>query len=190
MDKLSKELVFIWKNDIKTKFKQGKLVYERQLQADLYHLLKCRLPDNYGIWVEPVIYMEGSILDKSKPDLIITKDQDIIGIIELKFKPWEHTQYKGDIKKLMAFQDAALKGTKIWLGIIPVSPNWNTQNEKVNSLYFNLKKDLVKSFVVYAHPESDALNLKYYNTIGNLLLLYGFIKDAKNIVFNHKKFPG
>jgi len=188
MNNLIKALISIWENDIETKFKQGKLVYERQLQADLYHLLKYKLSNKYDIWVEPVIYMEDSILHLTKPDLIITKGLNIIGVIELKFKPWEYTKYEGDIMKLNAFQDEAIKGNNIWLGTLPVSPNWSKQNKEVNHLYFNLSKDLLKSFVVFAHPESDALNLKYYNKISNFLLLRGFIKDEKNIVFNHKEF--
>lgn len=90
--------------------------------------------------------------------------------------------------KLNAFQDEAIKGNKIWLGTLPISPNWSKQNKEVNHLYFNLSKDLLKSFVVFAHPESDALNLKYYKKISNFLLLRGFIKDENNIVFNHKEF--
>lgn len=88
MNNLIKALISIWENDIETKFKQGKLVYERQLQADLYHLLKSKLSNKYDIWVEPVIYMEDSILHLTKPDLIITTGLNIIGVIELKFKPW------------------------------------------------------------------------------------------------------
>lgn len=193
MENLKKTLISIWQNDIKEKFEDGKLVYERQFQAEIYHLLENNLNKNgkdYDIWVEPVIYLDGTGIHKTKPDLVITKAQDIIGVIELKFKPWEYPHFKGDIDKLMAFRKAANEGTSIWLGIKFICSDGRKQFKEENLIYYNLKKEHLTSFVVFARPDSNAIvDLENYKKMSNFLLLYGHIIDTNNMEFNHKAFP-
>ncbi len=196
MENLKQSMISTWKNEIKKKFVDGKLVYERQLQADLYHLLKRQLENGYEIWVEPVIYMDqakppnkDSVLHMSKPDLIITKGEEIIAVIELKFKPWEEVDYKGDLDKLIEFKKISTTGKKIWLGIKPLSSDWKDQNKDDNFDFYNLKENLLTSFIVFARPDSHAISdFNIYKGTSNFLLLYGYIEDENNLIFDHQEF--
>jgi len=126
MDILKKELIGIWETKMPIHFTDGILVYERQLQAFLYHYLYESLPEDYTIWIEPLIYKLGKI----KPDIVITRGNDIICVIELKFKPWEDSHYKEDIHKLNKFEDLKHDHQTIDLGIKPFSSNWRKQKGK------------------------------------------------------------
>jgi len=192
MENLKKTLISIWQNDIKEKFEDGKLVYERQLQAEIYHLLENNLNKNgkdYDIWVEPVIYLDGTGIHKTKPDLVITRGEDIIGVVELKFKPWEEVDYKGDLDKLIEFKKISTTDKKIWLGIKPISSDWKDQNKDDNFDFYNLKENLLTSFIVFAHPVSHAIgDFAIYKEISNFLLLYGYIENESNLIFDHQEF--
>ena len=86
MENLKETLKSIWTKEIEIRFNKGLITYERQLQAELYRLLKKELNDEekYEVWVEPVLYkiFPWHII---KPDIIITNEKEklIIGIIEI-----------------------------------------------------------------------------------------------------------
>jgi len=188
MKRLEKEIIRIWKEDIKQKFLSGTLVYERQLQAELYSCLKYRLNEDYIVWVEPVMYLEKYDLGKAKPDIVITKKDEIIAINELKFKPWEFPMFKHDIEKLEKFQNVANDGAIIQLGIIPQSPNWNEQKESEKFLKFKIANNFLKIFSVVGHPDSSAINLESIINAKGFLHLFGYFKDDNNINFGYRKF--
>jgi len=99
MNNIQEILENIWINEIKELFKEGKIINESQLQAYLFYFLKHKY-EKYQVWLEPVLYVNNLKLNKTRPDLIITEDDIIIAIIELKFKPWEEPKHENDIAKL------------------------------------------------------------------------------------------
>ena len=104
MEKLVKILKKIWIPEIEDLYRSGLICTERTLQAEIYRRLKEY--DKYNIWVEPTLsFIPHTNLDYKKPDLIITQEREIVGIIELKYKPYGATFYREDIDKLVAFSN-------------------------------------------------------------------------------------
>ena len=182
MNTIKEKLKDIWENKISDIFNQGLITYERQLQAEIYYLLKNDLLENYKVWIEPVIYMPDYNLDKVKPDIFITKDDLIICIIELKFTPWEFPKYESDIRKLIRFDDASNKLLSLPFGYIPISSDWNKQKHGKKKEY-TLTPDHLNCFMVFGKPDSDAFKLPHTQRPNNFLHLYGYINDENVGVF-------
>lgn len=115
---LSKIITELWENTIIPLYGKGKIQTERHLQSYLFMLLKNRLAEKvrevWDVWVEPQFYFKDSTKKPDgekmfKPDLVITKNHEIAGIIEVKFTPQEAIPEKnleaakGDIKKLVRY---------------------------------------------------------------------------------------
>lgn len=175
MKTLKKVITDIWTNKLSDKFSKGLLTYERQLQAELYYQLKLQLSDEYEIWIEPVVYLSEHGLDKVKPDIFITKGDTIVGIIELKFKPWEHPKYQGDINKLIKFDLASDKNLSLPFGYKPTSSDWKKQISS-EMVRFNLTQDHLNCFIVFGKPDSEAIKPNHRGP-KNFIHLYGYIDD-------------
>ena len=176
-------LIFIWENKIKEKAIKGFIVYERQFQAELYHQLNFMLYTQYNVWIEPHIQKKNktSII----PDIIITSNDDsggnqILAVIELKWKPWEFPSFKEDINKLIEFNDNDLEEMNP-LGAKLISPLWDEVKEK-NRLIYTIYPELLKVFAVFGHPGSDAIKPEKIETKpNNFLHLHGCIENGQPI---------
>lgn len=182
MQKLQDTLINIWTQKLTDKFKSGFLVYERQLQAELYYQLKLHLNETYNIWIEPVVYLPQYGLNKVKPDICISKDDQLIAVIELKFKPWEDAAFYDDIEKLLNFDKAANANEEVTLGYIPISADWNMQQggERVS---YKINSNLLTSFVAFSKPNTNAVE-PLSKVPQNFLHLYGFIDNYQDSVFS------
>jgi|GEM_PF-5489055 len=119
-DELSSLLKELWENTIIPLYKKGKIQTERHLQAYLFMLLKNRfeekVPKDWDVWVEPQFYFWDKNAGKEgkekmyKPDLVITRDDKIEGILELKFTPQERKREKNRDAVLSDFDKLVLYG--------------------------------------------------------------------------------
>jgi hypothetical protein len=170
MEKFRNTVISAWTENIKAQFAEGRIVYERQMQAELYHLLRIALGSEYEIWVEPVVYSESIWPNAAKetlikPDLIITKAyegrNEIIAVVELKCKPWEHPTFLNDCLKLCEFEKAVKENPTVTipLGYKPVSNKWNTA-DRSNWREFTVNADCLMCLFVCAHPNSQAITFK------------------------------
>ncbi len=187
MENLVEILENIWKENVRSLYISGLISTERGLQAEIYRQLKDY--DNFNIWIEPTIFFTPSAdLDYKKPDIIITMGREIVGIIELKYKPYGATYYIEDIEKLSSFSNIP-KEYKLPLFTIPNSGEWSKENKDL----FTVSSNFLSVFAVIAW--NDAWSL-YINKWGNqkvkipknFLHLTGSISE-KEILFkaNHLK---
>lgn len=93
-------------------YRKGRINSERCLQAVFFRELCREFPDaSTRIFVEPAMALEGNKF----PDLVICGASEILAIIELKFVPHGYSQYKDDLKKLVAF--ARKQGTSFEIAL-------------------------------------------------------------------------
>lgn len=75
----------IWKINILDNYSKGKINIESGLQADLYHFLKNRLPDDFDVWVESTLYFDNEcMINRSRPDILVSLNNEIQCIVEIK----------------------------------------------------------------------------------------------------------
>lgn len=177
-------LTKIWMEDIPKRFSKGLLTYERQLQAEFYYNLKQFLPNDYEVWIEPVIYLVEYELNKVKPDIFVTKGDEIVAIIELKFKPWEYPEFHSDIAKLLRFDQISKEKLSFSFGFIPISHIWNIQKGG-NTLSYRLTENHLNVFAVFGKPDSGAFDSNNFDEKpNNFLLLHGHISGNSASIFN------
>ena len=178
MELVKQTLIDIWLNDILKRVRNGLITYERQLQAEIYFNLKSKLPQDYKVWIEPVIYN----LDKIKPDIIITNEDRVLSIIELKFKPWEYPDYQYDLNKFLSFESKSNNNLNIDFGYIPISSDWRIQQGKGTKLSYRLTQDYINCFILFGKKDSAAFNLANNKLPGNFLHLFGYIDNIEGEV--------
>jgi hypothetical protein len=177
-----------WECDIKARFHKGLINYERQLQSILYNQLRVRLTNDFEIYIEPVFYQ----LEKIKPDMVITKANKIIAIIELKSKPWEYPTFFTDMKKLERFRKEINVDEEIVLGWIPKSADWYEQDKyKDSKLCYKIDQNLLLIMALITRYDSDvvtkeAKDFQPYTDNKNFYIFLGYIDQNKEIVFKRK----
>ena len=180
-------LAEVWSTRIKNVYLAGSICSERHLQAELYsnllkHLTELLSRPNLRLWVEPKITGPPKITLTIKdlvPDLMITKDNVVICIIELKYVPHGYPESRNDMKKLGEYDNP---DHKIYLGVKPETGQWNEQ-------VYSISKDVILCSAVIANEGAEALDPIAYlekdkgNLRGkNLLLLFGSV-SVNNIRF-------
>lgn len=177
----------IWMKDntgelsIKESFLQQKINTERLLQAEFYRQLKDRLTDPvYNVWVEPVLaFRENDIeLTHKKPDIVITKEKEVVGVIELKFVPWAEADYIEDINKLEKLSREG--GNKIYLLQNIYSGEWHKDEESS----FTISSNLLSVFAVIAKKNSYALDKNKWQELSlpvKFVHLIGEISGKKEV---------
>lgn len=171
----------IWTIDIKEAFCNGLIPYERQLQAELYHRLKIEITEEYKIWVEPVMYLRDYELDKIKPDLVITKEDLILAVIELKFSPWSYVNTSHDLDKFKKLLNVFNNAECINISWIPFSENWEVQKTNdAKKLYFQFSKNTKMILCAIAKQDSNGLKKSSYSDLPNFRLYKGFIGNGRN----------
>ncbi|MGB4571519.1 MAG: hypothetical protein WBH97_01720 [Rectinemataceae bacterium] len=168
-DELSNLLTELWENTIIPLYEKGKIQTERHLQSYLFMLLKNRfeekVPKDWDVWVEPQFYLWDESAGKEKmykPDLVITKDYKIAGIIELKFSPQEWNPEKNleaarsDVKKLILYEEGISKYPKSnpsgELFLLELLPNQGSYDD--TKLYHRVANTL-HFFLGIAHYTGD-----------------------------------
>lgn len=174
---LKEKLKEIWQN-IHQEYKKGEICTERHLRAELFHQLKMNLGDDYNIWVEPTLEAnKENIKVKIIPDLLISKNDRLVAVIELKYKPSREVHFKKDIEK---FQHFNAKYLKIAIETDPNTGNWIKEKElKIND-------EILFVFAVVANSKAWALKYEKVNEnnhLKNFLHLTGKIDNNSEINF-------
>lgn len=168
---------FIWVNHIKDLYLKGQICSERQIQAELYRHL--RNNTDYEVWIEPELHLVGSKLHHTKPDLIITEDKKIIGIMEIKFNLFAGINFTWDIEKL---RNLAILEESVPLRTDLSTANWDMAMDN----QFTIGIDTCLFFAVIAWEGTQALD---YNKWGkgitekipnNFYLLSGTVNKTTN----------
>lgn len=192
-EEIRQTLILLWTNRFKDKFLRGKLVYERQFQAELYRLLYGILSPEYEIWVEThakeelpyMLQHEGSNKARQNeliPDLVITYAKKVVAIIELKWKPWEEPGFHDDIRKLKYFyQQSKVPGKYMQLGTTINSPN---AFRALDETQYQYDPGLLICYIVFGHPGRTAWNtIKQEMIFPNFLFLKGKFLSTDDVQF-------
>lgn len=141
----------IWKSSIADAYLNGLICSERLLQAELYRQLKNQT--NYQIWIEPDIHLKNNpVLHHKKPDIIITDQNNIVGVMELKYNLQTGIGINWDIEKLTEFSRLKNYTEGIPLKTDLKNGNWDFNNT------FSVSKDLVLVLAVIAWKGTEALD--------------------------------
>jgi hypothetical protein len=178
---IEKILKDFWITSIQEHYLKGIICSERNLQAEIYHQLRLFFSSDNAIkiWVEPTLSFQKDIpgLTKTKPDLLITKDNKIICVLELKYKPYGEVDYLFDLKKLYLFSKISDNGLRLITDI-------HSGNYKNN--YFFITPSLLTCFAVICNEVAFAAKKDTWNNVDipeNFLLLTGVV-DRKNRQIN------
>lgn len=87
----------VWQDVIFDDYMSGRINSEHGLQAVLYARLRNLLPDDRGIMVEPSLKVNGQIVI---PDIVITWKQNVVAVVELKYKPKGTAKYLKDVTNM------------------------------------------------------------------------------------------
>ena len=178
---LNNILTEIWENNIKDTYEKGEICTEHHLQAELYYQIKnSQKLKEYRIWVEPTLDTEDNEIRKKlkiKPDLILTFNNTIQAIIELKFKPDGEVHYTKDIEKFKYFSQK--NKPKVAIRTNEQTGRWDSNKP------FQYSHDVLFVFAVIAKDDfAHALNQSKWEKLkipSNFLHLVGKINE-KNIM--------
>ncbi len=137
----------VWTTGIKVFFESGKICSERALQAELYSLLKPY--SEYDIWIEPKLKLIDSFLGGKVPDVIVTKNDVVIGMIELKYALLQGIDCTEDIKKLIGFSE--FQDQKLYLKTNLKTGTWDEEHG------FKINKDTCFVLAVISWEGTEAL---------------------------------
>lgn len=141
--------------EMKVKYEEGLFCSERHFQAELFHLLYSNpeFKKNYKLFIEPIIYDKGDTLTSYElkgiiPDMILSKDEKIVAIIELKYVPHGYVSFEKDIKNLSKFY--RIKDTKTLFYLLADKKSGDWDYEKP----FTLDSNLVLIYGLIGNKES------------------------------------
>ncbi len=172
VNKLRRAIARLWVNEIQALYNKGLICSEAHLQAELFSSLKKKLSakNNFHIWVEALIPQ----FDQLKIDLLVTHEQMIIGVIELKYIPHGFPRYENNFQKFEKLQDQ--KTIRLNLKQNPVSGLDDYR------IHFTFDENCLFVFAAIARYNADAFHDKAWERLaGNKLMLTGKVDspDAK-----------
>ena len=144
---------------IKERIENGYIYYERQLQAELYHYLIPNLVPKFNIWVEQVISLKELNVNSISPDMIITLNNEIISIIELKIQVFGKPQYKMDFNKFFNFDQIAKNNPSLFSNLILRKPNDCEDVVGFNNI-FSLNENYLSLFIAIGERKCDAFSFE------------------------------
>lgn len=181
---MKEQLATSWDKVIDNYFNQGMIAYERQLQVYFFLELQRSMPE-YAIWIEPMMFLHKKYiptkrptLDGKIPDMVISKDNKIKAVVELKCSPWGFVKYEKDIEKLKYFENLASDHSiKIPLSWPPKSSIWNNQISSLDGeMLYEFDPDVLMVFGVIARENAEALKPTINSDIKNFLHLTHWIE--------------
>ena len=169
---------------IKERIENGYIYYERQLQAELYHYLIPNLVPKFNIWVEQVISLKELNVNSISPDMIITLNNEIISIIELKIQVFGKPQYKMDFNKFFNFDQIAKNNPSLFSNLILRKPNDCEDVVGFNNI-FSLNENYLSLFIAIGERKCDAFSFEDIKLPNNFFGICGYRRDT-NLVFDIK----
>lgn len=156
MNRIADAFKAVWVQ-VQTIYYQGRIISERHMQAEIYRLLRANpeFDREYQIWVEPKIefkqpnidsYLKGTI-----PDMVITRDEEIVAVVELKYTPLGFLPFEKDVTNLMLFNKLRGNGNyKIALRVNHLTGDYDANHG------FSISKDLLLVYCAMARKDSHA----------------------------------
>lgn len=170
----------VWVTKIRDAYISGSIPSERHLQAELFHAMKLSLSD-YQIYVEPYEFKFESHLSNKEfdkddriigyiPDLVITKSNNIIAIIEIKYTPHLRCEFKPDMLKLQTYES--------YTAPFSLTVDYLIGDfDKRNLVAINNQTALI--FMGIAKSDSAAFQINYWKKINNLVVFAGKVDINK-----------
>jgi hypothetical protein len=98
---LKSQIIKAWHQCIAIDYRLQRINSERSLQASFWSRLNPLLSKNRRIFIEPCIVIKTSTATiRVFPDLVICNTREVIGVLELKYKPRAGPEYRKDIASL------------------------------------------------------------------------------------------
>lgn len=95
------QIIKAWNQCIQNDYRDQRINSERSLQASFWSYLNRLIPKTRYIFIEPSISVRiNAKTEKFFPDLIVCNTKEVIAIIELKYQPRVHPNFKKDVNKL------------------------------------------------------------------------------------------
>lgn len=141
-------------------YKQGRICSERHLQAEMFHVLRQHAvfeTGMYQIFIEPYID-KNNATDNEKtfvsiviPDMVFTKEDKIVGIMEVKYTPHYFPKFEKDFISFSEFYKKRRSDFAVKLEV-----NWQTGNwgEK----QFRIDENVLLIYCVIANWESHIVS--------------------------------
>ncbi len=172
VEKLRRALSRLWVKEIQLLYNNGLICSEAHLQAELYASLRKKLTakNNFHVWVEAVIPQ----VDQLKTDILVTHEQNIIGVIELKYIPHGFPRYENNFQKFEKLQHQKMLRLNLKLNPITGLDDYR--------FHFSFDENCLFVFAAIARYNSDAFHDKAWERLNaNKLMLTGKIDspDAK-----------
>jgi hypothetical protein len=100
---LQKQIVDAWHQCIRKDYSRQRVNSEHSLQASFWSRLNRILPETRRMFIEPgIVIAENGSTRKIIPDLVICNTREVIGVIELKYRPRGNPAYAKDVDSLAA----------------------------------------------------------------------------------------
>lgn len=152
-----------WKQ-IEFIYKQGRICSERHLQAEMFRVLRQHAifetetgTGRYQIFIEPYID-KNNATDNGKtfvriviPDMIFTKEDKIVGIMEVKYIPHHFPKFEKDFVSLSEFYKKRGSGFEVKLEVDWQTGNWSEKQ-------FRIDKNVLLIYCVIANWQSHIVS--------------------------------
>ena len=166
---------------IKNQIASGNISYERQLQAELFNCLRSNLFPEFNIWVEHIIKLEPFNF-KIYPDLILTRNNDIVSIIELKFLIFGNPNIEKDMEKFQKLKKFPKDNLVLFENIELNNPN---QDSHIVNQY-RLIENFLSILIVFGKENCDAFKLNDIEKPSNFLQFSGYFNKDHNLKIEYK----
>ncbi len=146
---LKSQIIDAWNQAIAEDYSAQRINSERSLQASFWSRLNLLFSQNRRMFIEPCIVITTSTgTTKVFPDLVICNTKEVIGVVELKYKPRAKPDYMKDI--------ATLSSIARHREIISIS-NQRFRGQPIDEMIYSLSKHIL---FVWAgvHTSANSIN--------------------------------
>lgn len=192
ISKLKDLIADAWKNGFKNDYMNGIVIVEGNAQLRLGKHLIDRLEPDYTVYGMPEIEIENET--EFKPDFVFVYKDEIIGVGELKCRPWWRCPFKRDFEKFKEIFSS--RDYKQQLRANPYTGKYDDKDysisKNVNFFFFAVCREdavaldceaIIKKLQKYGWSEKD------FDVLKNTTLFYGKIYDgSKEPIFGVDDF--
>ncbi len=115
-------------------YKQGRMCSERHMQAEMFHILRQHtifetLP--YQLFVEPCTQFQDPPSLTIIPDMLITYESNVIGVMELKYVPHGFPKFEKDFNSIRRFYQHQKSALPLYLETDFQTGQWSKRVFKI-----------------------------------------------------------
>ena len=202
-EELTRTLVYIWQDLIARAYRAGEICNERMLEGELYRHLQGQGYPPWQLWLSPNLHFaphQGVLLDHigqyqhkqwlthQQPAILITQEEEVIGVIEISFSPDGYVDSRRKIRRMMSLHQLGGEA-EVALQLLPHSGHLNTE------AFFGISDKLLCIFAVITKRGSFGLQtqtlLKEFHDLtfqAHFLHLTASIRPDR-IIFGHHSPP-